>query len=128
GHGPDRGARRERRRGAARVALEGDAGDRTENIGRGAEGAFGRSLGEEPRQLRRHRAEERAGAGESLGEAAGKTAKVGLSAPISLQFHDAFGLAPPAQSLYGAARIGDIDVISKLRPTTSGWAIILLSA
>jgi len=30
--------------------------------------------------------------------------------------------------LYGAARIGDIDVISRLRPTPSGWAIILLSA
>jgi predicted small lipoprotein YifL len=30
--------------------------------------------------------------------------------------------------LYGAARIGDIDVISDLRPTPSAWAIILLSA
>jgi predicted small lipoprotein YifL len=30
--------------------------------------------------------------------------------------------------LYGAARIGDIDVISSLRPTKLGWAIILLSA
>jgi predicted small lipoprotein YifL len=30
--------------------------------------------------------------------------------------------------LYGAARIGDIDVIRKSRPTTSGWAIVLLSA
>jgi predicted small lipoprotein YifL len=30
--------------------------------------------------------------------------------------------------LYGAARFGDIDVIRKLRPTTSGWAIVLLSA
>jgi predicted small lipoprotein YifL len=29
--------------------------------------------------------------------------------------------------LYGAARFGDIDVISELRPTTSGWAIVLLS-
>jgi predicted small lipoprotein YifL len=63
-----------------------------------------------------------------VGEAAGKTAKVGLSAPISLQFHDALGLAMPAQSLYGAARFGDIDVISSLRPTPSAWAIILLSA
>ena len=34
----------------------------------------------------------------------------------------------PRQSLYGAARIGDIDVISSLRPTASGWAIILVSA
>jgi predicted small lipoprotein YifL len=32
------------------------------------------------------------------------------------------------QSLYGAARIGDIDVTSSSRPTISGWAIILLSA
>jgi predicted small lipoprotein YifL len=30
--------------------------------------------------------------------------------------------------LYGAARIGDIDVISDLRPKSSGWAIIFLSA
>jgi predicted small lipoprotein YifL len=30
--------------------------------------------------------------------------------------------------LYGAARIGDIDVISDLRPARSGWAIIVLSA
>src|SRR5581483_6775293 len=122
-HGADRGARLKRRRGAARIALEGDAGNRAEDIGRGAEGAFGGRLGEKPHQLRRHRAEECAGAGESLGEAAGKTAKVGLSAPISLQFHDALGLA----TLYGAARFGDIDVIRELRPTTSGWAIILLS-
>jgi predicted small lipoprotein YifL len=37
-------------------------------------------------------------------------------------------LCTPRQSLYGAARIGDIDVTSSSRPTTSGWAIILLSA
>jgi predicted small lipoprotein YifL len=30
--------------------------------------------------------------------------------------------------LYGAARIGDIEVIRKSRPTTSGWAIVVLSA
>ena len=30
--------------------------------------------------------------------------------------------------MYGAARIGDIDVISDLRPTPSAWAIIVLSA
>jgi predicted small lipoprotein YifL len=29
--------------------------------------------------------------------------------------------------LYGAARFGDIDVISELRPAASGWAIVLLS-
>jgi len=31
------------------------------------------------------------------------------------------------QSLYGAARFGDIVVISQLRPTASGWAVIVLS-
>ena len=126
-HGPDRGARRQRRRGAARAALEGDAGDRAEDIGRGAEGAVGGGLGEKPHQLRRHRAEERAGAGKGVGEAAGKTAKVGLSAPISLQSRGYLGLATAAQSLYGAARFGDIDVISSLRPAPSRWAIIVLS-
>jgi predicted small lipoprotein YifL len=30
--------------------------------------------------------------------------------------------------LYGAARIGDFVVISNYRPSSSGWAIILLSA
>ena len=30
--------------------------------------------------------------------------------------------------MYGAARIGDIDVIRDLRPKVSGWAIILVSA
>jgi len=34
----------------------------------------------------------------------------------------------PAQSLYGAARIGDFEVISKRRLTPSGWAIIALGA
>jgi predicted small lipoprotein YifL len=37
------------------------------------------------------------------------------------------GLARLGQSLYGAARIGDLVVISNYRPTSSGWAIILLS-
>ncbi|HXI05810.1 MAG TPA: lipoprotein [Bradyrhizobium sp.] len=32
------------------------------------------------------------------------------------------------QSLYGAADIGDFEVISKRRLTPSGWAIIALSA
>ena len=30
------------------------------------------------------------------------------------------------QSLYGAARFGDVVVISQLRPIASGWAVILL--
>ena len=36
-------------------------------------------------------------------------------------------LARAAQSLYGAARIGDFVVISNYRPSSSGWAIIVLS-
>ena len=68
--------------------------------------AVGGSLGEEPHQLWRHRAEERAGAGQGLAEAAGKRAKIGLSAKISLQFHGCPGLARARQSLYGAAALG----------------------
>jgi predicted small lipoprotein YifL len=45
---------------------------------------------------------------------------------ISLQFDGTAGLAMARQSLYGAARIGDIVVISNLRPTP-GWAVIVLS-
>lgn len=41
--------------------------------------------------------------------------------------HEASGLARLGQSLYGAARIGEFVVISNYRPTSSGWAIILLS-
>ena len=37
------------------------------------------------------------------------------------------GLARLGQSLNGAARIGDLVVISNYRPSSSGWAIILLS-
>jgi predicted small lipoprotein YifL len=36
-------------------------------------------------------------------------------------------LAIAGQSLYGAPRIGDSLVISNYRPSSSGWAIILLS-
>ena len=50
--------------------------------------------GEKPDQLWRHRAEERAGAGQSLGEAAGKRAKIGLRPKISLQFHGYPGSRP----------------------------------
>ena len=39
----------------------------------------------------------------------------------------ASGLAIARQSLYGAARIGDFVVTRNYRPTSSGWAIILLS-
>jgi predicted small lipoprotein YifL len=36
-------------------------------------------------------------------------------------------LARPRQSLYGAPRIGDSAVTRTYRPSSSGWAIILLS-
>ena len=36
-------------------------------------------------------------------------------------------LARAWQSLYGAARIGDFVVINSYRPSSSGWAIIVLS-
>ena len=57
-----------------------------------------------------------------------KQRKIGLSAGISLQFHDYPALARAGQSLYGAARIGDFVVISNSTPEPSGWAIVLLSA
>ena len=41
--------------------------------------------------------------------------------------HGTSALARLRQSLYGAARIGDFVVISNYRPSSSGWAIILLS-
>jgi predicted small lipoprotein YifL len=63
-----------------------------------------------------------------MAAAAGKTAKIGLSTGISLQFHDGPGLARAGQSLYGAARIGDFVVNRNYRPTRQGWTIILLSA
>src|SRR4030095_1823287 len=68
-----------------------------------------------------------AGPAKNPGKAAGKTAKVGPASQISLGFHVYPGLARPKQSLYGAARIGDFEVISKRRLTPSGWAIIALS-
>ena len=61
-------------------------------------------------------------------EAVGKRAKVGLSSLIQLQFHHYPGLARAGQSLYGAARIGDLVVNRSSRPTPSGWTIILVSA
>ena len=95
--------------------------------------AVGGSFGQEPDQLWRHGAEERAVAGQSLAETAGKRAKIGLRknfAAISwffLGFRCPSALARLGQSLYGAARIGDFVVISNYRPSSSGWAIILLS-
>jgi predicted small lipoprotein YifL len=83
-------------------------------------------LCEKPHQLRWHCAEECAGAGEGLGEAAPKTAKVGLIAGTSLQFHASSALASLGQCLYGAVRIGDFDVTSDLGRTSGGWAVIVL--
>jgi predicted small lipoprotein YifL len=62
-----------------------------------------------------------------MGEAARKTAKIRCGLRISLQFHGRVALAMAWHSLYGAARFGDIVVISQLRPTASGWAVIFLS-
>jgi predicted small lipoprotein YifL len=45
---------------------------------------------------------------------------------ISREIQIAAGLARTGQSLYGAARIGDFVVNRNYRPTTRGWAIILL--
>jgi predicted small lipoprotein YifL len=47
-------------------------------------------------------------------------------ARISLQFHGTAALAMARQSLYGAARIGDIVVKLNFRPA-SGWAVVLMS-
>ena len=117
-------------RGAARTAAAGDAGGRAEDYGGSLARAVGGSFGQEPDQLWRHRAEERAVAGQSLAETAGKRAKIGLRKKFRcnfLGFRCPSALARPRQSLYGAARIGDFVVISNYRPSSSGWAIILLS-
>jgi predicted small lipoprotein YifL len=57
-----------------------------------------------------------------VGEAARKTAKIGLIIGISLQFHGRKIRA----ILYGAARIGDVDVVSHSSSRPSGWAAIAL--
>jgi hypothetical protein len=64
------------------------------------------------------------------GQAAGKRAKISLRKKFRcnfLGFRGSSALARARQSLYGAARIGDFVVISNYRPSSSGWAIILLS-
>ncbi len=61
-----------RGRAAASPAARRHAGGRAENHRRRVQRAVGRPLGEEPRQLRRHRAEERQGAGQALAEETGK--------------------------------------------------------
>ena len=74
------------RRAAAPAAACGDAGDRAQDHGGGAGRAVGGSLGEKPHQLWRNRAEERAGAGQGLAQAAGKRAKIGLSGEFRCNF------------------------------------------
>ncbi len=70
----------------ARIAAEGDAGGRAEDHRGRPESAVGGFLGEKPHLVRRHRAEERGGAGQGLGEAAGKKAKVGPGARLGPKF------------------------------------------
>src|SRR5206468_9968335 len=72
-------------RGAARTAAQGDAGGRAEDYGRRPARAVGGGLRQEPDQFWRHRAKERAVAGQSLAETVGKRAKIGLREKISLQ-------------------------------------------
>ena len=75
--------------------------------------AVGGSLGEEPHQLWRHRAEERGGAGQSLAEAAGKSSESWAELQKFRCNFMVVRVSPePRQSLYGAARIGDFVVTS----------------
>src|SRR5205814_5588177 len=85
-HRPHRWPRVQTGRGAARTALKGDAGGRAQDNHRGVARVVGGGLRQEPHELWRYGAEERGGAGESLAEALGKRAKIGLSGKISLQF------------------------------------------
>jgi predicted small lipoprotein YifL len=71
-------------------------------------------------------------AGQSLAEAAGKRAKIGLRknfAAISWfsWFPLPIGTRQTTAIFVWCARIGDFVVISNYRPSSSGWAIILLS-
>jgi argininosuccinate lyase len=59
-------------RAAASAAARGHARDRTANQRGRVRRAFGRPFGEKPRELWRHGAEKRAGAGEEMAEKAGK--------------------------------------------------------
>ena len=59
-----------------------------------------------------------------MGETARKTAKIGLIIAISLQFRGRKRKA----ILYGAARIGDVVVVSHLSPRPRVWAAVALCA
>ena len=84
----------------------------------GAGGAFGGSLGEKPHQLWRHRAEKRAGAGQSLAQAAGKRAEIGLSRQISLANSARCGSRQNRAIFVWCRRIGDFVVNRNYRPTS----------
>src|SRR5262249_46651172 len=111
---------------AARASARRHAGDRTEDHRGRAEGACRGSLRRKPDELRGDRTEKRDRAGQGLGQAARKTAEIGMSAQISLHLRGFPALARARQSLYGAARIGDSIVNRNLRPTSSARAVILL--
>ena len=68
------------------LPLQGDAGGRAEDYGGSPARAVGGSFRQEPDQLWRHRAEERAVAGQSLAETAGKRAKIGLRKKFRCNF------------------------------------------
>jgi predicted small lipoprotein YifL len=61
------------------------------------------------------------------GQSGWKSSENKVEIRISLQFHDRVALALAGQSLYGAARFGDLVVKSHLRPTAHAWAVVVLS-
>ena len=67
------------RSAAGQAAAGRDAGDRAEHHAGGVRRALGRALGRQPHQLRRHRAEERARAGQEMAEDAGARAELKAS-------------------------------------------------
>ena len=62
-----------------KLPLADDAEDRAEDHAGGVRRALGRSLGAKPHQLRRHRAEERARAGQEMAEGAGARTELNRS-------------------------------------------------
>ena len=102
------------------LPLKDDAGDRAEDHRGGVGGAVGGSLGEKPHQLWRNRAEECAGAGQGLAQAAGKRAKIGLSRQISLQFHGCPRSRQNRAIFVWCRRIGDFVVNRSYQPDIVG--------
>ncbi len=88
-HRQHRGPGREGRRAAAPVAACRHAGGRAGDHRGGVQGAVGRPLGRQPDQLRRHRAEECAGAGQKMAETTAKSIAVtGLRRPAEISGRD----------------------------------------